>query len=236
MQYVAECVGTAILVLLGDGVVANVNLEKSNMKGGGSVQITIAWGLAVLIPVCIFSGVSGAQFNPAVTIAMALDGKCSWSIVPGYIAAQLLGGWIGAVMVYLFYKDQLDATKDPATKLCCFCTKPGVRNLPRNFFCEATATFILVFALLGFINVHGAEQVGMDHILVWSLIVSIGMSLGGATGYAINPARDLAPRLAHFILPMKDKGSSDWGYAFVPVAGPIVGGILAVFLFKVLFP
>lgn len=235
MPYVSELVGTALLVLLGDGVVANVSLNRSNMKGGGSVQITIAWGLAVLIPVCIFSDVSGAHFNPAVSIAMALAGNLSWSMVPGYIIAQMAGGFIGAILVYIFFKDQFDATEDTGVKLGCFCTRPGVRNIPRNIFCEALATFVLVFALLGFINVHGADLVGVNHLLVWSLIVSIGMSLGGATGYAINPARDLAPRFAHFVLPIKNKGSSEWSYAIVPLFGPIIGGIAAVGLFSLLF-
>ena len=235
MSYVAELVGTALLVLLGDGVVANVSLNRSNMKGGGTVQITIAWGLAVLLPVCIFSDVSGAHFNPAVSIAMAIAGNLSWSMVPGYILAQMVGGFIGAVLVYMFFKDQFDATEDPGVKLGCFCTRPGVRNIPRNMFCEAVATFVLVFALLGFINVHGANLVGVNHLLVWSLIVSIGMSLGGATGYAINPARDLAPRFAHFVLPMKNKGDSEWSYAIVPLVGPIIGGVAAVGLFELLF-
>ena len=235
MSYVAELVGTALLVLLGDGVVANVSLNRSNMKGGGTVQITIAWGLAVLIPVCIFSSASGAHFNPAVSIAMALAGNLSWSMVPGYILAQMIGGFIGAILVYMFFKDQFDATEDPGVKLGCFCTRPGVRNIPRNIFCEALATFVLVFALLGFANVQGASLVGLNNIFVWALIVSIGMSLGGTTGYAINPARDLAPRFAHFILPMKNKGSSEWSYAIVPIVGPIIGGIVAVGLFELLF-
>ena len=187
--YIAEFVGTMILILLGDGVVANVNLNKSGMKGAGAVQITLAWGLAVLVPAFIFGAASGASFNPALTIALAADGSFAWSMVPGYIVAQLAGAFCGACLVYLLFKDQFDATEDASTKL-----------------------------------------------LVFGIIVSIGMSLGGLTGYAINPARDLGPRLAHAVLPIQGKGSSDFGYGLVvPIVGPILGALAAVLVYGLIF-
>ena len=209
LPYIAEFLGTMILIILGDGVVANVNLNKSGMKGGGTVQITIAWGLAVMLPACIFGAASGASFNPALTLALAIDGSFAWSMVPGYIVAQFAGAFVGGAVVYLLFKGQFDATEDQAAKLGVFCTAPSVPNLGLNIFSEAVGTFILVFAI----------------------IVSIGMSLGGLTGYAINPARDLGPRLAHAVLPIKGKGSSNWGYGIVPLAGPAIGAVAAVLLF-----
>jgi glycerol uptake facilitator protein len=234
LPYVAEFLGTALLILLGDGVVANVTLNKSGMKGAGSIQITLAWGLAVLLPACIFGAASGASFNPALTLALAAIGKFSWALVPGYIAAQLLGAILGACIVYLFFKDQFDATEDQATKLGCFATGPAVRNIPRNIFCEAVGTFVLVFAILGISHVTGAGASGVSNLFVFGIIVAVGMSLGGTTGYAINPARDLGPRIAHAILPIKNKGSSNWGYALVPVVGPIIGALVAGLLYSVI--
>ena len=209
LPYIAEFLGTMILIILGDGVVANVNLNKSGMKGGGTVQITIAWGLAVMLPACIFGAASGASFNPALTLALAIDGSFAWSMVPGYIVAQFAGAFVGGAVVYLLFKGQFDATEDQATKLGVFCTAPSVPNLGLNIFSEAVGTFILVFGI----------------------IVSIGMSLGGLTGYAINPARDLGPRLAHAVLPIKEKGSSNWGYGIVTLIGPVIGAVAAVLLF-----
>lgn len=233
LPYLAEFLGTAMLILLGDGVVANVTLNKSGMKGAGSIQITFAWGLAVLIPACIFGAASGASFNPALTIALATIGKFSWAMVPGYILAQVLGGCFGGCIVYLFFKDQFDATEDPATKLGCFSTGPAVRNIPRNLFCEAVGTFVLVFAILGIGHVTGASTVGVSNLFVFGIIVSVGMSLGGTTGYAINPARDLGPRIAHAILPIKNKGDSNWSYGLiVPIFGPIIGGLVGALLFN----
>lgn len=226
--FLAEFMGTAMLILLGNGVVANVTLKKSGMLGGGSIQIGTAWALAVMIPACIFGAVSGAHFNPALSIGLALIGNLSWGLLPGYIISQMLGAIVGAFVVYLFFKDQFDATEDELTKRGCFCTTPAIPNLIRNIFCEAVGTYILVFSLLGFGNVIGAQKTGLNYIFVYGVIASIGLSLGGVTGYAINPARDLGPRIVHSLVKFKTpKGKSGWGYALVPVIGPIMGAILA---------
>ena len=231
LPYIAEFLGTMILIILGDGVVANVNLNKSGMKGAGAVQITFAWGLAVLLPAFIFGEASGASFNPALTIALAVDGSFAWSMVPGYIIAQIAGAFVGGCIVYLLFKGQFDATEDPGTKLGVFCTGPSIANTGLNIFSEAVGTFILVFAIKGLGNVAGAADIGLTNILVFGIIVSIGMSMGGLTGYAINPARDLGPRFAHSVLPIKGKGDSNWGYAVVPLVGPVIGAIAAVLLY-----
>ena len=231
LPYIAEFLGTMLLIILGDGVVANVTLNKSGMKGAGSIQITFAWGLAVMVPAFIFGTASGASFNPALTIALAVDGSFAWSMVPGYIIAQFAGAFVGAVIVYLMFKDQFDATEDPGTKLGVFSTGASIPNLPRNIFCEAVATFVLVFAIKGMGQVVGLNG-AQGNILVFGIIVSIGMSLGGLTGYALNPARDIGPRIAHALLPIKGKGSSNWGYAIVPLVGPIIGAIVAVLLYQ----
>lgn len=234
LPYIAEFVGTALLILLGDGVVANVNLNKSGMKGAGAVQITLAWGLAVMVPAFIFGNASGASFNPALTIALAAGGFFDWAMVPGYIVAQMLGGFVGAVIVYLLFKDQFDATEDGPTKRGVFCTAPSVPNTGRNIFAEAVATFVLVFAILGLNQVPGLDA-GMGKLLVFGIIVACGMSLGGLTGYAMNPARDLAPRIAHAVLPIKGKCDSDFKYGLVvPVFGPIIGALLAAALYAVI--
>lgn len=233
LPYIAEFLGTMILIILGDGVVANVNLNKSGMKGAGPVQITFAWGLAVLIPAFIFGSASGASFNPALTLGLAVDGSFAWALVPGYIAAQFAGAFVGAVIVYLLFKDQFDATEDAAVKKGVFCTAPSVRNIPRNILSEAVGTFVLVFAIKG-INQVPELAGGVDKLLVFGIIVSIGMSLGGLTGYAINPARDIGPRLAHFLLPIKGKGSSDWAYALVPLIGPVIGSVAAVLVYGII--
>lgn len=231
LPYISEFLGTMILILLGCGVCCNVNLDKSGMKGGGTVQITFAWGLAVLVPAFIFGEASGASFNPALTIALAVDGSFDWAMVPGYIIAQVAGAFVGAILVYILFKEQFDATEDQGTKLGVFATGPSVPNTALNFLSEAIGTFVLVFAIKGIGNVTGIAT-GVDKLFVFGIIVSIGMSLGGLTGYAINPARDLGPRLAHAILPIKDKGSSNFGYGLiVPIFGPIVGGIVAVLLY-----
>ncbi|MCI6732645.1 MAG: aquaporin family protein [Lachnospiraceae bacterium] len=227
LPYIAEFIGTAMLILLGDGVVANVTLNKSGMKGAGSIQITLAWGLAVMVPAFIFGAASGAHFNPALTIALAVDGSIGWNLVPGYIIAQFAGAFLGACIVYIMFKDQFDATESPATKLGVFSTGPSVPNMPLNIVSEAVGTFVLVFAIKGIAQVQNCAP-GLSNFLVFGIIVSIGMSLGGLTGYAINPARDLGPRIAHTILPIKGKGDSNWGYAPVVIIGPIVGAVLAV--------
>ncbi len=231
LPYLAEFLGTFMLILLGDGVCCNVSLNKSGMQGGGSVQITFAWGLAVLIPACIFGAASGASFNPALTIALAAIGRFSWAMVPGYIVAQVAGAFCGGIFLYILFLDHFKASKDnPAGMRGVFCTGPSIRNLPINILAEATGTFVLVFAILGFGNVDAAGGIG--NLYVFGLIVSIGMSLGGLTGYAINPARDFGPRLAHAVLPIEGKGDSDFGYAIVPIIGPIIGGLVAAFLFN----
>ncbi len=231
LPYIAEFIGTMLLILLGDGVVANVTLNKSGMKGAGSIQITLAWGLAVMVPAFIFGAASGAHFNPALTIALAAEGSLSWGMVPGYIVAQFAGAFVGACLVYLLFKDQFDATPDPGAKLGVFSTGPSVRNLPLNILSEAVGTFVLVFAIKG---IPATAVAGLSNFMVFGIIVSIGMSLGGLTGYALNPARDLGPRLAHMLLPIKGKGDSNWGYGIVPLVGPILGALAAVLLYNLI--
>lgn len=231
--FLAELIGTMLLIILGDGVVANVTLNKSGMKGAGSIQITFAWGLAVLLPAFIFGAASGAHFNPALTLALAIESSVAWSSVPIYIAGQFLGAFLGAVVVYILFKGQFDATEDGNTKLGVFSTSPSVPNKVRNILSEAIGTFILVFAIKGIGNVPNLAP-GVDKLLVFGIIVSIGMSLGGLTGYAINPARDLGPRIAHALLPIKGKRDSNWGYAWIPVVGPVIGAIAAVLLYSVI--
>ncbi len=230
LPYIAEFLGTMMLILLGDGVVANVTLNKSGMKGAGSIQITFAWGLAVMVPAFIFGAASGAHFNPALTIALAIDGSLAWELVPGYIIAQFAGAFVGACLVYILFMDQFNATDNPGTKLGVFSTGPSVPNMPLNIVSEAIGTFVLVFAIKGIAQVANCAP-GVDKFLVFGIIVSIGMSLGGLTGYAINPARDLGPRLAHALLPIKGKGDSNWGYAPVVIIGPLLGAIAAVLLY-----
>ena len=232
--YIAEFVGTMLLIILGDGVVANVTLNKSGMKGAGSIQITLAWGLAVMIPACIFGAASGASFNPALTLALAIDGSFAWAQVPGYIIAQFAGAFVGACIVYVLFKDQFDATPEAGTKLGVFSTAPSVKNLPLNILSEAVGTFVLVFAIKGIAQIPNLAP-GLDKFIVFGIIVSIGMSLGGLTGYALNPARDLGPRLAHAVLPIKGKGDSNWGYGIVTIVGPVIGAIVAVLLYGAIF-
>lgn len=229
--FIAELIGTMMLIILGDGVVANVTLNKSGMKGAGSIQITFAWGLAVLLPAFVFGAASGAHFNPALTLALAIEGSVAWSVVPSYVAGQFAGAILGAIVVFILFKGQFDATDDANTKLGVFATSPSVPNKVLNIISEAVGTFILVFAIKGIGNVPNIAP-GVDKLLVFGVIVSIGMSLGGLTGYAINPARDLGPRIAHAILPIKGKRDSNWGYAWVPVVGPIIGAIAAVLTFS----
>lgn len=231
LPYISEFIGTMLLIILGCGVVANVNLNKSGMKGAGSIQITIAWGLAVMIPAFIFGEASGASFNPALTLALAVDGSFPWNRVAGYIIAQVAGAFVGGCIVYLLFKGQFDATDDPASKLGVFATAPSTDSLWLSFLSEFVGTFILVFAIKGISNVTGIAM-GVDKLFVFAIIVAIGMSLGGLTGYAINPARDLGPRLAHAILPIKGKGDSNWKYGLiVPIFGPICGALCAVLVY-----
>ena len=237
--YLAEFLGTMVLILLGDGVCACASLEKSKGKGAGWVVITLGWGFAVMCGVFIAGPCSGAHLNPALSVGLAVAGSFSWSLVPGYVAAQLLGGFVGAVLVWAFYKDHYDATEDPDTKLGTFCTTPAVPNAFRNLLCEAIATFLLVFVVLMFSTEGNTPAVGMGSLgafPVTMVIMSIGMSLGGATGYALNPARDLPPRLAHTILPFKSpKRDSLWSYSWIPVVGPCIGACLAALVFLLIF-
>ena len=247
-QCVFEFLGTLVLVLLGDGVCAATTLNKSKAQGAGWIVITMGWGFAVMVGVFIAGAVSGAHLNPAVSIGCAIAGTMAWSAVPGYIVAQMLGAFIGAVLVWLFYKDHYDITEDPAAKLGTFCTAPALEGHQlRNFFCEVLATWLLIFVILVFgadmnmptLDAKGAHlHIGMGElgaIPVTYLIMALGMSLGGTTGYALNPARDLSPRLAHALLPIKGKGGSNWGYSWVPVAGPVAGAVLAALTYILLY-
>lgn len=238
LECVFEFVGTLVLILLGDGVVACTNLNKSKGQGGGWVVITMAWGFAVMCGVFIAGPITGAHLNPAVTIGLALAGQFAWAKVAAYCLAQILGGICGGMLVYAFYKDHFDATEDADTKLGCFCTMPAIPNKWRNLFCEFVGTWLLVFVILVFSTDGETPAVGMGSLgafPVTMLIMAIGMSLGGATGYAINPARDLGPRIAHAILPISGKRDSGWGYSWVPVLGPVLGGAFAALTFALMF-
>ncbi|MBS4538659.1 aquaporin family protein [Clostridium sp. D2Q-11] len=230
-MYLAEFLGTLILVLLGDGVVANVVLKRSKGENSGWIVIATGWGLAVAMAVYVTGWVSGAHINPAVTLGLAAIGDFSWDLVPGFILAQIIGAFCGAILVYLSYKRHFDETTDKDGKLGVFCTAPGIRDIKWNVITEIIGTAMLLIGVLGIGNSNNnAGAIGA--LLVGFLVWSIGLSLGGPTGYAINPARDLGPRIAHALLPIRDKRDSDWGYAWVPVIAPIIGGILGAFVYK----
>ena len=239
--FTAELLGTMLLVILGDGVVANVLLKNSKGEKAGWIVITAGWACAVTIAVYSVNSISGAHLNPAVTIAMAALGKFAWSGVPAYLAAQMIGGVLGGIVVWLAYLPHWGLTEDKGAKLGVFCTAPAVRSTLPNLLTEIIGTFVLVLGLLTIMTPEnlvpnsGFKQ-GLAPILVGVIVWSIGLSLGGPTGYAINPARDLGPRLAHFLLPIAGKGGSDWGYAWIPVAGPILGGLLAALCYKTFWP
>ena len=233
-----EFIGTLVLILLGDGVCCATSLNKSKAQGAGWAVVTLGWGLAVMCGVFIAGPYSGAHLNPAVTLGFALAGQFDWAAVLPYMVAQMLGGFAGAVLVYVFYKDHFDATEDQATKLGVFCTAPAIMNKGRNFFCEALASWLLVFVILALGNKENLPEIGMGELgafPVTMLIVAIGMSLGATTGYAINPARDLAPRIAHAVLPIKGKGGNGWDYSWVPVVGPICGGLIAALTYMLIY-
>jgi glycerol uptake facilitator len=241
--YIGEFIGTMILIILGDGVVAGVLLRNSKAENSGWIVITFGWGLAVAVAVyCVFQ-FSTAHINPAVTIAAAVTGNFPWAQVPGYIIAQFLGAFVGAVIVWLAYLPHWPETEDEGLKLGVFCTAPAIYNTPANIITEIIGTFVLVFGIFGLTANAGAVPgdlsavivSGLNPLLVGLLVVGIGLSLGGPTGYAINPARDLGPRIAHAVLPIAGKGGNDWGYAWIPVVGPIIGGILGAVLFTLLF-
>lgn len=235
LVFLSEVVGTAMLLLLGCGVVANVVLAKTKGNGGGFLLINFGWGLAVFAGVTV-SYYSGAHLNPAVSIGLLVAGKLAIGPFFVYLLAQLLGAFIGAVLVWLAYKQHFDEEPDPGNKLAVFSTGPGIRSVPWNLITEIIGTFVLVFVVLSFGKVAPGVETGdaipaglaaLGALPVALLVVGIGASLGGPTGYAINPARDLGPRIAHALLPIKGKGSSDWGYSWIPVAGPLIGGMLA---------
>ncbi|WP_319371896.1 MIP/aquaporin family protein [uncultured Ilyobacter sp.] len=229
--YLAEFIGTMILVLLGNGVVANVVLNKSKGNGGGWIAITAGWGFGVTVSVYVTGWVSGAHINPAVTVALASIGAFDWSLVPGYIVSQVAGGFAGAVLVYLSYKQHYDETDDADGILATFSTGPAISGSKWNIVTETIGTAVLVIGVMGITNSN--NNVGpMAALLVGILVWSIGLSIGGPTGYAINPARDLGPRIAHALLPVNAKRDSDWGYAWIPVVAPIFGGVIGAQMFK----
>lgn len=239
LYFLSEMVGTGLLLLLGGGVVANVILKGTKGNGGGTLMINWGWGLAVFAGVLV-SAYSGAQLNPAVSIGLLIAGKITFTHFLVAIAAQLVGAFLGAVLCWLAYKDHFDAEPDPATKLGVFSTGPAIRSYGWNLVTEIIGTFVLVFVIFAFAD-YGDVQIGvpgglgpLTAVPVALLVVGIGASLGGPTGYAINPARDLGPRIAHAILPIKGKGSSDWAYSWVPVVGPLIGGALAALASPVL--
>ncbi|WP_419882162.1 MIP/aquaporin family protein [Peribacillus sp. B-H-3] len=228
-----ELVGTMILIVFGAGIGAGSTLKKSYSNNAGWVVITISWGLAVTMGVFAVGSISGAHLNPAVTLALAINGDFAWADVPEYIIAQMIGAILGAAIVYLHYLPHWKATDDPAGKLGVFSTSPAIPHTFSNLLSEIIGTFILVLGLL-FIGANKFTE-GLNPIAVGLLIVAIGMSLGGTTGYAINPARDLGPRIAHFLLPIAGKGGSNWGYSWIPVAGPLLGGSLGAVFYKAVF-
>jgi glycerol uptake facilitator protein len=238
--FLGELLGTMLLIILGDGVVANVVLKGTKGHAGGWIVISTGWGLAVAVAVYCVNAASGAHLNPAVTLAMAALGKLAWSAVPAYLAAQMAGAFLGAAVVWLAYLPHWTATEDKAAKLGVFCTAPAIRNPAANFVTEVVGTFVLVLGVLAILSPENllpgsGFDTGFAPFLVGVLVWSIGLSLGGPTGYAINPARDLGPRIAHAILPVAGKGGSDWGYAWVPVAGPVAGGLLAALVYLALW-
>ena len=250
--FVAEFLGTAILIILGNGVVANVVLNRTKGNGAGWVVITAGWGMAVFVAVFCVTRYSGAHLNPAVTLALAAAGKFSvtffrgWRDVPFYLLAQMAGAIVGAATVWVFYRRHYEATDDGDAKLATFATAPNIRSTPSAFICEVIGTFMLVFPIFCMVDptieikdapATYSGRVGMGALgalPVGLLVFAIGMSLGGTTGYAINPARDLGPRIAHAILPIRGKRDSDWGYAWIPVAGPIVGGLIAALVARLI--
>lgn len=234
--FIAEMIGTMLLILLGDGVVANVVLKDTKGNNGGWIVITTAWALAVFVGVVVAGPYSGAHLNPAVTVALAISGAFPWTAVPGYIVAQFLGAMMGAFLVWLTHKDHFDRTEDAGAKMAVFCTGPAIRNYGINFICEVVGTFVLVYTIF---HITGAEITATKQVVglgsvgalpVALLVWVIGLSLGGTTGYAINPARDLGPRIMHLLLPIKNKADNDWAYAWIPVVGPLTGAALAAFL------
>ena len=232
----AEVIGTGLLILLGDGVVAAVLLNHSKAQNGGWIVITWGWAMAVMVAVFAVGQFSGAHLNPAVTIGFALEGRTEWGDVPEYLAGEFVGAFIGATLVWLSYLNHWRETEDPGLKLAVFCTAPAIRNPIANIITEVVGTFVLVFGVMAFFADEATAATGLGGLLVGLLVLAIGLSLGGPTGYAINPARDLGPRIMHAILPIAGKGGSDWGYSWVPVVGPLIGCALAAAAFSAFYP
>jgi glycerol uptake facilitator protein len=227
-KFVSEMVGTALLILLGDGVVAAVLLNRSKAQNGGWIVITFGWAVGVMIGVFAATQ-SGAHINPAVTIGQAAAGDLPWGDVPEYVGGQFAGAFVGALLVWLAYLPHWPITEDPGLKLAVFCTGPAVRNTVANLITEIIGTFVLVFGVYAIVQAGGTGEslaIGLGPVLVALLVLGIGLSLGGPTGYAINPARDLGPRIIHAIVPIPGKGESDWGYSWIPVLGPVIGGVI----------
>ena len=227
--FLGELIGTCILVVLGDGIVANVVLNKTKGHGSGWIAITLGWSMAVFVAVYSVAAVSGAHINPAASIALAASGKFPWADVPLYIAGQMIGAMIGALIVWISYRQHFEETLDGDAKLAVFCTGPAIRSPLNNLASEMIGTFILIFGVLSMVSPQSSLG-SLDALPAALLVLGIGLSLGGTTGFAINPARDLGPRIMHAILPISNKRDSDWGYSYIPVVGPIVGGLLASFV------
>jgi glycerol uptake facilitator protein len=229
--FLGEIIGTALLILLGDGVVANVVLKGTKGNNSGWIVITVGWAMAVFVGVFVSASASGAHLNPAVTVALATAGKFDWNQVPGYLLAQMIGACLGAFLVWAHYKPHFDVTESPDGKLAVFCTVPAIRATGLNLVSEIIGTVVLVYAVLH-ITSPGGGLGSLDALPVALVVLVIGLSLGGTTGYAINPARDLGPRLMHALLPLPNKRDSDWNYAWIPVAGPIIGGLVAALIYR----
>ena len=231
--FLAEFIGTMFIILLGNGVVANVLLAKSKGQNGGWIVITFGWAIAVFVGVYSSATVSGAHLNPAISIALAAIGKFEWALVPSYILAQLIGAMAGSFLMWLAYKKHFDEVNDADAMMAIFCTAPAIRNTVANLATEIIGTFVLMLGVL-FIAAPQNSLGALDALPVALLVLGIGLSLGGPTGYAINPARDLGPRIIHFILPIKNKRNSDWSYSWVPVVGPVIGALIAAGVWSVL--
>lgn len=231
--FIAELTGTALLILLGDGVVANVVLNKTYGNNAGLIVITFGWAMGVFVGVYVSAPASGGHLNPAVTIGLAALGKFDWAKVPLYITAQLLGAMIGSFLVWVTYRKHFEATPDTAAKLAVFCTAPAIPGTIENLISEIVGTFVLILGAL-FIVASKNSLGALDALPVALLVLAIGVSLGGTTGYAINPVRDLGPRIMHALLPIKDKGSSNWQYSWIPVAGPVIGSLLAALCYSLI--
>lgn len=231
--FTGELIGTFFLILLGNGVVANVILNKTKGNGGGWIVITFGWAMAVFVGVFVASKASGAHLNPAVTLALAAIKKIPWSAMPEYIGGQMAGSMLGSMAVWIAYRQHFELTDDVNTKRAVFCTSPAIRSTIPNLLTEIVGTFVLIFAVL-FIIAPSNSLGALDALPVALLVLGIGLSLGGPTGYAINPARDLGPRIMHAFLPIGSKGNNDWGYSWIPVVGPLIGALIAALLFTAL--